>query len=381
MKKSKVAVIKCDTYDYEQVYDAVEAGIELLGGISNFVKEGENILIKPNVLIGSNPEKCVCTHPSVFKAVGVMLKKANVTLSYGDSSGFGGSEANMKRAKLKQVADELGITLAKFSKGQPVTHDEPLLNKRFVIADGVLESDGLVSLPKLKTHGLTRLTGAIKNQFGCVPGLNKSQFHVKMADPFDFARMLVDLNTLIKPRLYIMDGIIAMEGNGPRSGKPKKLGVLLFSADPVAIDSIACKIINLNPEYVSTSIPGESAGLGTYHYDNIEVLGDDIDSLVVKDFEVVRKPVLPVSSGWIRTLIRNQACPKPAIDKTICTNCGTCVRQCPVKPKAVNWHNGDETASPTYKYESCIRCYCCQELCPEGAISLRKALLGRIFSR
>ena len=381
MSKSIVAVIKCDTYDYEQVYDAVEAGVKLLGGISNFVKEGEKILIKPNVLIGTNPEKCVCTHPSVFRAVGVILKKAKAIVSYGDSSGFGKSEANMKRAKLKQVADELGIMLADFNKGKVVTHKEALLNKRFIIANGVLESDGLISLPKFKTHGLIRFTGATKNQFGCVPGLNKSQFHVKLADPFDFATMLVDLNTLIKPRLYIMDGIMAMEGNGPRTGKPKRLGVLLFSSDPVALDSIACRIINLNPEYVPTSKPGEKAGLGTYHLDNIEVIGENIEPFIDKDFEVVRKPPIPVSSGWLRTFIRNQICPKPIIDESICTNCGKCVKYCPVKPKAVNWHNGDEIRLPTYKYEHCIRCYCCQELCPEGAIFLREAMLGRIFNR
>ncbi len=381
MNKSKVALIKCDTYDYEQVENAIEAGIDLLGGITHYVKEGEKILIKPNVLIGTNPEKCVCTHPSVFRAVGVILKKAKVTVYYGDSSGFGRSITNMKKAKLKRVADELGIMLADFDRGQPTTHNGALSNKRFVIANGVLEADGLISLPKLKTHGLTRLTGAIKNQFGCVPGLRKSQFHVKMADPFDFAKMLIDLNMLIKPRLYIMDGIIAMEGNGPRSGKPKKLGVLLFSNDPVAIDSIACRIIDLNPEYVPTSIAGEDAGLGTYHYDNIEVIGGDIQSVINKDFEAIRKPVMPVSSGWLRTFLRNQTCAKPIINETICTNCGTCVKHCPVKPKAVDWHNGDKTKPPTYKYEHCIRCYCCQELCPEGAIFLHEAMLGRLFNR
>jgi len=381
MKKSKVALIKCDTYDYAQVYDAIDAGIKLIGGIANFVKEGERILIKPNVLTGTNPEKCVCTHPSVFRAVAVILNNAKAIVSYGDSPGFGKSEANMKKAKLKQVADELGLKLADFDKGQHVTHSGALLYKRFVLANGVLESDGVVSLPKLKTHGLTRLTGAIKNQFGCVPGLRKVQFHVKMADPFDFAKMLIDLNTLIKPRLYIMDGIIAMEGNGPRSGKPKKLGVLLFSNDPVSIDSIACRIINLNPEYVPTSIPGERAGLGTYHYDNIEVIGEDIESVIDKDFEVVRKPPVSVSSGRLRKLIKNQICPKPIINKNICTNCGICVDHCPVEPKAVSWHTEHKDNPPTYKYGRCIRCFCCQELCPEGAIDVRETLLGRIFIR
>ena len=211
MKISRVVLIKCDTYDFEAVDDAVRRGLNLLGGIYTFIKEGERILIKPNVLIGSNPEKCVCTHPAIFKSVGTILKKAKVDLLYGDSSGFGGSTFNMRMAKLKQVADELGIRLANFRNGRYISHDKALLNKKFYVANGVLEADGLISLPKLKTHGLTRITGAVKNQFGCIPGLRKAQFHVKMDNPYDFATMLVDLNTLIRPRLYVMDGIIAME--------------------------------------------------------------------------------------------------------------------------------------------------------------------------
>jgi len=374
-------VIKCDTYDDEQVYEAVRAGIDLLGGISSFIKSGERIVIKPNVLLGTNPQKCIVTHPSVFKAAGIILKDAGAVVSYGDSPGFGKCKGSVRRARLKPVADELGLVLADFDKGKAVTHKEALLNKSFVLANGVIEADGLVSLPKLKTHGLTRFTGAIKNQFGCIPGFLKSQFHVKMPDPYDFATMLVDLNTLIKPRLCIMDGIMAMEGNGPSSGKPRKLGVLLFSDDPVAIDSVACKIIDLNPAFVPTSKPGEKAGLGTYHYENIEILGENIESLIDYDFEVVRKPPVAMPSGNLRTFLKNQICPKPIINETICTNCGTCVKLCPVTPKAVNWHTGDESKPPTFKYDLCIRCFCCQELCPDGAVSVQETLLGRIFFR
>lgn len=174
-----------------------------------------------------------------------MIKVAGANVYYGDSSAFGKCEPNMKRAMLKAAGDELGFSLADFDSEKGVSHKEALLVKSFVIANGILQSDGIVSLPKLKTHHLVRFTGAVKNQFGCVPGLLKSKFHVKLPDPHDFATMLVDLNTLVKPRLYVMDGIMAMEGNGPRSGKPKKMGVLLFSSDPVAIDATACRIIDL----------------------------------------------------------------------------------------------------------------------------------------
>ena len=381
MVESTVALVRCDTYDRQQVDEAVETGVGLLGGISRFVRPGERIVIKPNVLFGVNPQRCVSTHPSVFRAVGILLKKAGAILCCGDSPGFGRCEGNMKRGGLKAVADELGIELADFDKGRAVSHKEALLNKRFVLANGVLESDGLISLPKLKTHGLTRFTGAIKNQFGCVPGVLKSQFHVKMADPYEFATMLVDLTTLIRPRLYIMDGIMAMEGNGPRSGEPRKLGVLLFSTDPVALDAIACKIIDLDPAFVPTSEPGERAGLGTYRYDNIEIMGEAVESFIARDFDVVRKPPVAIRHRPMRTFLKNRLCPRPIIDEAICTSCGTCVEVCPVKPKAVGWHDGDESRPPTFQYDRCIRCYCCQELCPEGAVTIRETLLGKLFFR
>jgi uncharacterized protein (DUF362 family)/Pyruvate/2-oxoacid:ferredoxin oxidoreductase delta subunit len=379
--KSKVALVACDTYDEGEVYEAVRAGLDLIGGVSSFVKPGEKIVIKPNVLIGTGPDSCVCTHPAVFKATGKLLLEAGAVVSCGDSPSFGGCKLNMMRAGLKRVADELGIGIADFSKGRVVIHKDALLNKRFVIANGILDADGLVSLPKLKTHGLTRLTGAIKNQFGCIPGFLKGQHHARMPDPYDFATMLVDLNTLIKPRMVIMDAVMAMEGNGPRGGQPRKLGVLLFSSDPIALDAIACKIINLNPAFVPTSEPGERAGLGTYHYENIEVVGESIEAFICRDFDVVRKPPVPVTAGRVRTLLKNQISPRPTINKKLCTSCGTCVSFCPVTPRAVDWVGGDESKPPAYNYDDCIRCFCCQEVCPEGAISTKEPLLGRVFFR
>jgi uncharacterized protein (DUF362 family) len=381
MNRSRVALVRCDTYDDEAVFLAVEKGLELLGGVSNFTKPGERIVMKPNVLWGADPQKCISPHPSVFKAVGRLLQKTGISVYFGDSSVFGSCESNMKRAKMKQAADEIGIGMVDFDKGRKVSHKDAMLIKNFVIANGVLDSDGIVSLSKLKTHGLVRFTGAVKNQFGCIPGLLKSQYHVKLVDPYDFATMLVDLNTLIKPRLCVMDGIMAMEENGPRSGKPKKLSVLLFSSDPIALDATACRIIDLDPEIVPTSIPGERAGLGSYHSENIEIIGESIDSFFDNDFEVIRTPPNHCSTGRLRTFTKNRICDRPAIDRAKCTSCGMCVDMCPVDPKAVDWRSGDQSKPPTHKYDRCIRCYCCQEVCPEGAIFVQNTMLGRIFSR
>jgi len=189
------------------------------------------------------------------------------------------------------------------------------------------------------------------------------------------------LNTLLKPRLCVMDGILAMEGNGPRSGKPRKMNVLLFSSDPVAMDATACRIIDLAPEFVPTSGAGEKAGLGTYHSENIEILGEGIDSFLDPGFDVIRTPPAPCIGGRARTFVKNRVCERPAIDKAKCTVCGVCVRMCPVEPKAVDWHSGNKSRPPTYKYGRCIRCFCCQENCPEGAVFVENPLLGRAFLR
>jgi ferredoxin len=193
--------------------------------------------------------------------------------------------------------------------------------------------------------------------------------------------MLVDLNTLVRPRLYIMDAVMAMEGNGPRSGNSRKLGVLLFSRDPVALDAVACKIIDLDPALVPTSAPGERAGLGTYHFEDIEIVGEKVEDYICRDFDVVRKPPVPAAGGRVSRFIKNHTAPRPVIDAALCTLCGTCVRHCPVTPKAVDWLDGDESRPPVHNYNRCIRCFCCQEMCPEGAISVKEPLLGKIFIR
>jgi uncharacterized protein (DUF362 family)/NAD-dependent dihydropyrimidine dehydrogenase PreA subunit len=382
MAESRVALVKCTSYAGEEVAAAVKKGVDLLGGIAQFVHPGEKIVLKPNVLLGFDPSRNISTHPAVFKAAGLLFQQAGAIISYGDSPAFGGGEFNLRRARLKEAGDEAGFTLADFDHGRPVSHKDALLGKQFILAEGVLAADGLVSLPKFKTHGLTRFTGAVKNQFGCIPGQHKREFHIKLPEVERFATLLVDINTYIRPRLYLMDGISAMEGNGPHNGKARQMNVLLFSTDPVALDAIACRLIDLNPEFVPTSIPGEKAALGTYHYDRIEVLGEDPAAFITRDFQVVRKPPLPSSGSRFNSWVKNRVTPRPHIDLALCTRCGTCIKMCPVGAAALDWQTArDGTKTPRHHYSACIRCYCCQEICPAGAISLKTPLLGRLMFR
>jgi Pyruvate/2-oxoacid:ferredoxin oxidoreductase delta subunit len=221
----------------------------------------------------------------------------------------------------------------------------------------------------------------VKNQFGCVPGPRKGEFHVRVPDAAEFARMLVDLNAFVHPRLYIMDGIMAMEGNGPRGGTPRKMNVLLFSTDPIALDATECRLMNLDPGLVLTNRAGLEMSAGTYIEKDIEILGEPIEGFIAKDFKVDREPVKPFKPSGGMNVIKNALVPKPYIIADKCVRCGVCVNMCPVTPKAVDWHDGNKNNPPSYKYERCIRCYCCQELCPESAIHLKVPFIRRVFGK
>jgi uncharacterized protein (DUF362 family)/Pyruvate/2-oxoacid:ferredoxin oxidoreductase delta subunit len=377
--KTRVALVRCNTYDEADVAAAVKKGLALLGGMAQFIKPDERIVLKPNVLVGDPPEKMVSPHPLVFKAVAQHALAVTRSLSYGDSPSAGKPAGQMRRAGFAAIAEALNLPLADFENGREVQFKESPFTKHFTLVNGVLDADGLISLAKFKTHALTRITGAVKNQFGCVPGLFKPEFHIKLPDPLDFAKMLVCLNLYIRPRLYIIDGITAMEGNGPRGGTPRQMNVLLFSADPVALDATMCRMINLNPEYVPTMQPGREWGLGTYLAEEIELVGDSLDTFINPSFNVVRAPVRPVTNSTSVSFARNLISPRPVIDASLCRLCGTCVKHCPATPKAVDWHDGDKSKPPTYKYARCIRCYCCQETCPELAITVKTPLLGRLI--
>jgi len=380
-KKSTVAIVCCDSYDEAAVNSAVSKGIALLGGPEAFFRKKEKIVLKPNVLVAVRPDHAATTHPAVMGAVMKELQSFGCKLTYGDSPGFGNPAHAMKVSGIAQIAEKHRVPLADFEHSKKVTHPEGKMRQSFSLVNGVLEADGLVSVSKFKTHGLVRATGAVKNQFGCIPGLQKTQYHAKLPVVHDFSQFIVDINTYIKPRLFIIDAIVAMEGNGPNSGDPKKLGCLLFSADPVACDATACRIISLNPDFVPTCRFGNNSGLGTYDDKNIEIVGDSIESVRDNSFRVVRKPAVSLDGIGMTAEIKSFLLPKPVINKINCSRCGRCVEICPVDPKALSWpaERKEKDLPPVYNYRKCIRCFCCQEICPFKAIFIKKTVLGLLL--
>lgn len=375
----EVVLLRCEDYDPDRVQDCLFRGISLLGGVQRFVQPGERLLLKPNLLTGKVPEKAVTTHPAVFQAVAKQFLYGGARLTYGDSPGFGRIPTVVRRSGLLEIAESLGVELADFHHGRIVSFPEGLLCKQFTIAEGALDTDGIISLPKMKTHALTRITGAVKNQFGCIPGMLKGEFHGRLSKIEAFARMLVDLTRLLAPRLYIMDGIVSMEGNGPGNGTPRNTGVLLLSIDPVALDAAFCKVVNLDPELAPVIVAGAEAGLGQYR--TIRFLGDPVETCLCPDFKVNRKRELTQNSvnRFLVPLMRRHIIPRPVIREERCTHCGTCVAMCPVSPKAVDFKRPDRSSPPQHNYGLCIRCYCCQEVCPDNAIEVDTPWLGRLI--
>lgn len=377
--KSQVAIIRCESYDQEQVAEAVDRGLDLLGGIDSIIQPDDKVLLKPNLLSSHSPEEGVTTHPAVFQAVGKQIRKISQHIDYGDSPGRGDIKEIAKTAGLHKIAEKLNINLVEFQDGKNVFFAENGQKRKFKIAEPVLNCDSLINLAKFKTHNLTRITGAVKNIFGCISGLEKVEFHLKLPEVRDFAKMLVELNLLVAPQLHIIDGIMGMEGNGPSAGEMRPVNVLLFSRDPVALDSVFARMVNLAPDKVSTNYFGVKLKLGNMNFENIELVGDDIDDFILDDFDVYRGAEAgchPLNPILRMKFLKNQLSRKPVIDNNKCIKCGACIEQCPTHPKSLS--RTKKSDIPVYNYNSCIRCYCCQEICPEKAIYVKTPILRKI---
>lgn len=385
--KSKVAIVDCRKYKPELVEDAVSTAVELLGGWRQFIGTEEKVILKPNLLARTNPENACTTHPEVFAAVGRLLKEDGFQhLYYGDSPGnhLIGVEQTAEGCGILKEAERLGIKIADFSQGETVAYPQGRAADHFVLCKGVLEADAIINLCKMKTHQLERITGAMKNTFGCVYGFNKGASHARFPNADAFGKMIADLNCLVKPRLHIMDAVMAMEGNGPQSGDPTPMYMILASSDPVALDSVFCRLVNLEPQLAATNVYGQEYGVGTYEEEEIELLSEDGEITMEAafsrwgnpDFHVEREPGF---RGQLKRIefLQPLLDRKPYIKKENCIRCGVCIQACPLKQKAIFFKKG----KLAYNYRQCIKCYCCQEMCPEKAIDVKTTWLAKIADR
>lgn len=372
---SKVVVLRCEEYEINDVHEKMLWGINQLGGIESFIPKDKKILVNPNILVATEPKNAVTTHPVVFEAIVKILVEAGYDITYGDSPGYGNPFKIVEKSGIKEVADRYNIDIADFKNGQTVSYPEGIVSKQFEIANAVLHTDAIVNVAKMKSHALQRITGAVKNPFGCVVGYHKGLMHGRFSNAYNFAEMLIDLNLYLKVNLHILDGIVAMEGNGPRSGDPVKMNVLMISKDPVAIDTLFCNMIDLNPMIIPTITYGQKYGLGSY--EDIEVIGEDVSTFINPSFNIDRNTIKKSESSSLK-ILRKRVMKRPYIHEDICKKCGICVEVCPLEDKALTFKDGDKTKPPVYDYNKCIRCYCCQEMCPYHVIETKTPILGKL---
>jgi uncharacterized protein (DUF362 family)/Pyruvate/2-oxoacid:ferredoxin oxidoreductase delta subunit len=372
--KSTVSIVRCQNYDEGSVLGALRRSIDLIGGIQNFVKKGSRVLLKPNLLYGKNPEKAVTTHPSILRGMIQIVQEAGGIPSIGDSPAVGSLTKTAEKAGIKAVADEMNCHLVEFNKPILPLKGEGKIFKQLEIDQTVLEADVVINLPKFKTHSLTLLTLGVKNLFGCIPGPRKALWHLKAGeDRKTFAQILVDVYQAIRPSLTILDGIVGMEGNGPNSGPPIPLGLILASGDSLSLDQVVCDLLGISRKSLMTNRVALEQGLGA---DGIEVFGEKLEDMRISHF---RYPTLSQPNwnlpGLLSRALKNGLTSKPIIEERICNACNRCEEICP--PKAL----AKQGKRLVFDYGQCIRCFCCLEVCPEGAISIKPGWALKLVGR
>ena len=373
---SIVSLVKCSAYDPVMIREALGRGIELLGGFERFLNPGDSILLKPNLLAGVRPERAVTTHPGIFSGVSVLLNERKYALNYGDGPGIISLRSASVKTGLDRIARELNVEEVNFSNTENKKYPDGKQHQVFEMYKDFAKFK-IISLPKFKTHNLTRITGAVKNQYGFLSFRQKREFHALLKQPDQFARMLLDLNAFINPVLYILDAVQAMEGDGPMNGNPVDLGLIAISSDPVALDATLCRIIDLDPYLVDTVRLGENEGFGKASKQNIKLVGDPIQDFLRKDFKVERSRIFHPQSRSILNTLFTSLSKLPIIKEETCTGCGDCEQACPVIPKAISMRTAQERKIAKINYTYCIQCYCCSEVCMHRAIELRRKGIRR----
>ena len=387
MEETQVYAASCP--DYEQAEACIRALVEQMGGMGRFVRPGERIVLKANLLRAAPPESAICTHPAVVEAVARLVKEAGGTPVICDSPGG----ALHKEAVLRSLYEKTGMAAAAAAAGAELSMDsstrtvslpEGKVLRQAEIITPVAEADGVIDLCKMKTHVLMSMTGAVKNLFGVIPGLSKVGYHATHPDHATFADVLLDLTGYVKPRLSLMDGILAMEGDGPgSSGTPRQAGLLLAAANPLALDTAAGAIMNLPRQDNPVLLAAERRGLTPCRMEDVELIGGTVEELRMADYKF---PASTKSNlmDFLGPLARpaERLCKKalsqtPRIDGAKCVGCGICAKSCPGQAIAMTAPGKKARISQ----KACIHCYCCHELCPQKAVELHQSWLGRLLTK
>jgi uncharacterized protein (DUF362 family)/Pyruvate/2-oxoacid:ferredoxin oxidoreductase delta subunit len=374
-----ISLQKCTEYNNKILKDKIMAGLEQINFDPTGLKN-KRVCLKPNLLMPSNPGRAVTTHPELFRAVAQIIHDYTRNIVLIESPNFFPLKSTIKKTGLAEIVNDLEIEVADITVTETLRYPSARRYKNIDISKAFFDVDYIINMPKLKTHGFTHYTGAVKNLFGTMPGLSKSRMHMTAPSQMEFAGFLLDLyggllNGFEKPKkfIHIMDAVVGMEGEGPGpSGKPKKIGAVMVGDDAVALDYIAVNLVGLNVKKVLTITEGFKRGYGVKSPDDIQLRGESLEDMRITDFKASRSSVMggiiwPLTSPTIKNLFVE----KPVPSAGACTLCYNCMKVCPAGAIA----KAEETKVPRYNYRKCIRCFCCMETCPEAAIDLKKGAL------
>jgi uncharacterized protein (DUF362 family)/NAD-dependent dihydropyrimidine dehydrogenase PreA subunit len=384
--ENKVYVVKCA--DYDQAQEKIRELFSMMGGIGSFASPQEKIMLKVNLLKPAKPEQAITTNPAIVQAVAVVTKEQGALPIIVDSPGSG-DQYNERALKtiyetcgMRQAAEASGAQLNFDTSSRPVSFQRGKLIKHFDVITPLCDAGCVFNLCKLKTHVFMGMTGAVKNNFGIIPGLMKPGYHLTLSDAMRFADMLLDLTDYVSPRISIMDAVIGLEGDGPgTAGIPRHIGLILGSKNPLAMDIIAGEIIGLRREHNPIVLAAEKRRLSPAKLEDIQLIGADLSEIRIQNykfpstiFEGAGFGDIPWHQRLLLPFFKTGFARTPHIKKEKCIACGICRDSCPMKVISIK---GGTRKYAHIKSRKCIRCYCCHELCPKGAVELKESFLYR----
>lgn len=373
--KHPVVLGRCADYTAAEMEPALDRLLEPLGGMTAFVRPGQRVLLKPNMLAGKEPERAVTTHPEMLRAVILQVQKAGGKVAVGDSPGVGSPLQVARRCGIMAVIEETGAEFAPFAESVSIRPRGSTFHQ-LEIARDILDAEVIINLPKLKTHQMMGLTCGVKNLFGAVVGMRKPRLHLQAgADKAFFALMLLELAEHIAPALTIVDAVTAMEGDGPGSGDPVHIGALLAGPDPLAVDTIACELVGMNPLQVWTQKVAAASHRHGSLLQHIDLYGTPLEDLRCSGFRPSKTTDIDFGlPAWLSGPLKQSLSARPKVNHRRCMLCGLCVKHCP--PQIMSFDKGKLQID----YDRCIGCFCCQELCPHRALQTRQGLLLQLGS-
>ena len=370
---SKVYIISQKNYEQSQIDSAVKRVFDHFGGIEHFVKPGERVLLKVNLVAGHDISRRVSTDPAIVRAAAKLVLSAGGVPFIADSPGIDSFSRAAEKAGFTQIARELGIECRELTDPVDIPPSESAEYKHIQVSKYVLEADKIINLAKLKTHGQMYLTMGVKNLFGCIPGRLKAGWHYNVGlNREKFAGLLLDIYAGVRPTFTLLDGVIGMDGDGPTSGDPYEFGIIAGTQDALTMDLWLCRMLGAKLEDYPLYLAAKRRGLPQCELDPSDVEGDIPAEHVFPNVHIpkTRSMRLLPAIPFLERLMTS----RPVHIPQLCIGCGRCAAICAAGALR------HENKHLYFDYGKCIRCYCCHEMCPVKAIEFKESALVKLVN-